>query len=168
MCLSDAERIIINSLQRRGFNIKKIGEKLYTASKELKPIGIKRRYIFCVVMFTNKKIDINVVKEVHKLFEKKKPVSWRTFFFYNIIFVTTKGYTDEAMNFIRKKLMGVFNIRPIMIWDILSTSFTKITHIIDLSSRTIIYPYPYEELQTLIHREIRELINEVTASIGRL
>lgn len=167
MTITDIEKYIINTLQKRGFNVRKIAEKLYVANKELSPIGIKKRHIFCLLMFHDGELNLDIIKYIHKVFDEHKPKAWRTFFFYNIILVTSKGFTAEALKYIRKKLTNVWNIRPFFFWDMLQISYTTITHIIDLQSKSIIYPYPYEELQTLIHREMREFITEITEELSR-
>lgn len=120
------------------------------------------------MIFCDDELNLNIIKRIHEIFDKHKPKAWRTFFFYNIILVTSKGFTDEALRYIRKKLINMWNIRPFFFWDMLQISYTTITHIIDLKSKSIIYPYPYEELRNLIHREIREFITELTEKLSEI
>lgn len=65
----------------------------------------------------------------------------------------------------RDKMFESWNIRPIFIWDFLSTSYTKITYLVDLKREAVIYPFSIEDLIPFMHREVFELMKEFTEEV---
>jgi hypothetical protein len=157
---SKVKELFVDELRKQGFEIKEIEEGMITAVKNLKPVGIKKRVIYFLITSADH-VDKEFVKALDKIFKKKKPGGFRTFFFYNIVIITEKGYDKEAFRYIRDRMFETWNIKPMFIWDILHTSYTKITHLIDLKSKAVIYPYDLSELRMLIHREAINVIEKI-------
>ncbi len=144
-------------LRGRGFRIEEVSGDVFEAITELEPVGIKRRIVYVLATALDY-LSEDKAKELNKLFNKRRPAALRTFFFYNIIIVTERGYSPEALHYIRRKMIEAWNVRPRFLWDILFTSYTKVTHVIDLSRGVVVYPYDYEDLKPLIHRVVREVM----------
>ena len=159
--------LINNLLLKRGFNISHVNDKYTEATKKLPRVGLKERVIYFIITYSDK-LTLDQIKQINKVFEKRKPKSLRTFYFYNIIVVCEKGYDPNVFSYIRSKMMESWNIRPMFIWDLLSTSYTKITHIIDLSNKSIVYPYTFDELRVFMHKLVRELLNEISDILANL
>jgi hypothetical protein len=157
---STAVGILLEELRSRGFEITNIGPDIYESLKKLSKVGVKHRAIFMLIKRSDF-ITQEEAKLINKLFEKRKPKKPATFYFYNIILITEKGVTDDALKYIRKKMYDSWNLRPIMPWDLLGTSYTKVTHIVNVSEKKVIYPFSdsrIKDLQRFMHREVIELM----------
>jgi len=156
---------LIDILKRRGFQLRIVRGDILQAQKELEPVGIKKRVIHFFITSRRGSIDKDYVKGVDKLWNRTRPIKWRTFYFYNIVIVTNGDIDREAMKFIRDKMFGMWNVRPMFIWDVLNTSYTKITHLIDLKREAVVYPFELEDMKPFMHREVHEIMNEFVSKV---
>jgi len=159
----DVDRVVdelIDILKRKGFQVGIVRGNVLQAQKELEPVGIKKRVIHFFITSRRGPVNRDYVKRVDKLWNRIRPIKWRTFYFYNIVIVTDGDVDREAMKFIRDRMFGMWNVRPMFIWDVLNTSYTKITHLIDLKREAIVYPFDLEDMKPFIHREVHEIMNE--------
>ena len=156
---------LLNILKKKGYEVKSIRDDIFEAFKELSPVGIKKRVIHFFIAYTRDMISKDYVKKLNKLWNKVRPIKLRTFYFYNIVLITESGADDEALEFIRTKMYESWNVRPMFIWDIFNTSYTKITHIVDLNKKVVAYLYDLEDLRYFIHREVTEIMHEFTNNV---
>ncbi len=157
---STALGLLLEELRNRGFEITNIGPDTFEAFKKLSKVGVKNRAIFMLI----KRADFitqESAKLINKLFEKRKPKKPATFYFYNIVLITENGVTEDALRYIRKKMYDSWNLRPVMPWDLLGTSFTKVTHIVNVNEKRVVYPFSdsrIKDLQRFMHREVIEVL----------
>ena len=156
-------RNLKNILIEHGFTLKELENQDVTAVKKLKRIGLKRRLIFFYITKTDL-LTLKEAKRINKLFNKYKPGGVSMFFYYNIVIVV-KDFEREALQFIREKMTEAWNIEGAFTWNVLASSYTKVTHLFDTTRQTLLYPYDYEYMKALMHPEVIVIINELLEKI---
>lgn len=156
-------RVLKDILIKRNFTIKYLPDNDIIAFKDLKPIGLKKRKIFFYITSVDK-LTLDAVKKINKKFNKHKPGGIRTFFYYNVVIVT-RDFEMDALRFVREKMTEAWNVESAFTWNVLASSYTKVTHIFDTSRQTLLYPYDYEDMKTLMHPEVVEIIEELLERI---
>ncbi|RLG78521.1 MAG: hypothetical protein DRO10_02690 [Thermoprotei archaeon] len=155
---------LINILKKRNYELKDLGKGYIEGVKKLQRIGVKRRYIYFIIK-PLPYYGLNEAKELNKFFTKKRPASLSTFYFYNLVPVSEKGYSEEAMHYTRMKMIDSWNTHPVLPWDVFFTSYTKITHLISIKDRKILYPYEFDSIRRFIHKEVIEIFTELMTNL---
>lgn len=155
---------LLDILKEREYAIKPHSKGFFEASKKLPRVGVKRREIYFLIK-PMKIFGVEEAKELNSVFNKKKPTSMATFYFYNLVAISEGGYTDEAMDYSRKKMFDSWNLRPILPWDVFFTSFTKITHLVSIKDRKVLYPFDFESLRKFMHKEVIEIFTELITGL---
>ena len=150
-------------LLEHGFTVRDLDNNDVVAEKKLKRIGLKRRLIFFYITRTNV-LTLEEAKRINKLFNKHKPGGMSTFFYYNIVIIAD-DFEREALQFVREKMTEAWNVEAAYTWGVLAASYTKVTHILDISRQTLLYPYDYDYMKALMHPEVVKIIEELLEKI---
>jgi len=157
---ADVSSRLKDMLRERGYEINEVDSRTWEAVKKLKRVGLKGRTIY----FLTKVVDTLTRKELegtNKLFEKRRPKGSMTFFFYNIVLVVDDGYEEGAVKYIADKMFETWNTAPYTPWDVLFTSYTKVTHTVSVKEGIALYPYKPQLVQKMLHREVIEVMNSL-------
>ena len=147
-------------LKKKGYRLTHLSKEYIEGVKKLSRIGSKRRFIYFLIK-PMKFYGINEAKGMNKVFNKRKPSSLSTFYFYNLVPISEEGYSDEAIHYTATKMMDSWNLRPLMPWDIFLTSYTKITHLVSIKHLKILYPLDPEVVKKYVHKEVIDLFTEL-------
>ncbi len=164
---SDVLSKLLDILKARGYVVKPLGSGFFEASKKLPRIGVKRREIYFLIK-PMKIFGVNEAKELNNVFNKRKPTSMATFYFYNLVAISEEGFTDEALDYSRKKMFDSWNLRPMLPWDVFFTSFTKITHLVSIKDRKVLYPFNFDSIRKFMHKEVVEVFTELITGLDRM
>lgn len=157
---ADVSSKLKDMLRERGYDVSEVDSRTWEARKKLKRVGLKGRTIYFLTRIVDT-LTLKEVEETNKLFERRRPKGSMTFFFYNIVLIVDDGYEEGAVKYIADKMFETWNTAPYTPWDVLFTSYTKVTHTVSVTEGIALYPYKPQLVQKMLHREVVEVMNSL-------